>query len=158
MRLGATPTVTAWSGDGRTAVARKRSDRLGFDGDLIGYEAEAGSSWTLRISDLLVLGEFTNDAGPFMDDYCYVFVAMNQKCYAASFYSEGREAFLQALEQHLHATLDHKLTRSTDRASNVLWPPDIAGQPLYEFREQETVYSQPVVAKLESVRDHVREE
>ena len=115
----------------------------------------------------MVFGEYTNQSGPFLDDYYFVFVVDSQHAYGASFYSEGRERFLADLSKRLGVQLECGLLGSTDFASNVLWPPGLAGQPLYQFAEKpiptigakllrwfgiggaDATYSPQVLAKLE---------
>ena len=112
--------------------------RIWIEHNAIHYSPTPTGSWTLPVADLVVFGEYTNQNGPFLDDYYFVFVVDSQHAYGASFYSEGREMFLTDLSTRLGVQLECGLLGSTDFASNVLWPPDLAGQPLYEFAEKST--------------------
>jgi hypothetical protein len=116
----------------------KNSGRLWVEAGTIHYDFFPDVSWTIPLDELLIFGEYTNAAGPFLDDYYFVFVTGLEKVYAASFYSEGRDEFLKVLGRKLKVTFECKLVGSTDCASNVLWPTDIVGQPLYEFVEKPT--------------------
>jgi hypothetical protein len=141
--------------------------RIWIEHNAIHYSPAPTGSWTLPLADLVVFDEYTNPSGPFLDDYYFVFVVDFQHAYGASFYSEGRERFLGELSERLGVQLECGLLGSTDFASNVLWPPDLAGQPLYQFAEKPTptigakllrwfgiggvdaTYSPQVLAKLE---------
>ncbi len=147
-------------------MTEKSSERLWLDGNAIHYTSPSNGSWAIPLADLLIFGEFTNGEGPFLVDYYFVFLTGPEQSYGASFYAEGREAFLKALGTHLGVVFEWKLVHSTDLASNVLWPTDIAGQPLYAFAEKpptdigarvlrwfgfgrvDVTYSKQVLAKL----------
>ena len=84
---------------------------------------------------MLILGEYTNNDGPFLDDYFLVFVTRAGQSYRASFYCEGRDEFVEAFGTNFGASIVFALVGSTDFASSVLWPSELAGKPLYEFAD-----------------------
>src|SRR5688500_1399372 len=67
------------------------------------------------------------------DDYFFCFATGPAMWREASFYAEGRDEFLRALGAKLGAPLEAGLCNSTDFASRVLWPPSLAGQPMFRF-------------------------
>lgn len=103
---------------------------------MIRYRTSGSPIWELAISDVRIVGEMTNNAGPFDDDYSLCFAAGADGWYDASFYAEGREEFLQSLAMALQCELPLRLVGSTDFDSNVLWPPHLAGKPMFLFKPE----------------------
>ena len=117
-------------------MAKNDSGRLWLDRNVVRYQSTKYGAWELPMSHVLVFGEYTNQNGPFLDDYFFVFVWGAGMWYEASFYAEGRDEFLKAFGEHLGASFQCNLANSTDFASNVLWPTDIAAQQLLEFSDK----------------------
>lgn len=113
------------------------SGRIWFDVDRVHYASQTYASWSVLAADIRVVGEMTNQDGPFADDYflCFVTGTDGNWC-AASFYADGRDACLEQLGTQLGAPLELRLSSSTDFASRILWPPSLAGMPLFAFRDQ----------------------
>ena len=107
------------------------SGRIWIEGRVIHYEWPNGC-WQLLVSDLKVMGEHTNDHGPYVDDYFFVFLT-DSHYYEASFYAKGSDKFLAELSDLIGARVSGGLCHSTDFQSRVMWPPDIEGSPFYEF-------------------------
>jgi hypothetical protein len=103
----------------------ERMIRYGLDGSIV---------WELPLSFIHVIGEATNDHGPFLDDYFFCFATDANTWYVASFYAEGREEFLKSLEELLECELELKLMGSTDFDSNVLWPRHMAGKKMFLYK------------------------
>jgi len=114
-------------------MGREDSGRIRLDGDTVKYASSMYGSWELPVSALRIVGECTNQDGPGADDWLLVFVTGPEGWYEASFYAEGRTAFLAALAERLETKLECKLVFSADFASNVLWPEDLAGSPLFSY-------------------------
>jgi hypothetical protein len=90
--------------------------------------------WKLPISAIRVIGEATNDHGPFLDDYFLCFATDANTWYEASFYAEGREHLLKMLGNLFGCELVLKLVASTEYDSNVIWPANLAGMKMFSFR------------------------
>ena len=112
-------------------MGNKISPRIWIDAAITHYESVNGS-WQLPVSEIRVIGEHTNDHGPYGDDYFFVFLT-DSYLYEASFYAEGRDQFLADLSHLLEVKISCGLVNSTDFQSRVMWPPDIEGQPFYNF-------------------------
>lgn len=104
-----------------------------LDGDVVHYICDMETSWTCRLHDVRIIGEYTTDKGPFVDDYYLMLVISHDVTKMASFGTEGIERFLQELEVLLSVKFMRRLIGSTDFDSNILWPEQLAGQPLYDF-------------------------
>jgi len=109
--------------------------RILLDGDMIRYSSKVRGDWNLRVSTVRIIGEFTNQNGPFADDYFLCFATGPWKWREASFYAEGRDEFLEALGAKLGSPLELGLCGSTDFASRVLWPQSLAGEPMFRFED-----------------------
>ena len=107
------------------------SGRIWIEEGVIRYESPNGG-WQLLVSELKVMGEHTDNHGPYVDDYFFVFLTVSH-FYEASFYAEGRDKFLSELSDSLGAQISCGLSDSTDFQSRVMWPPDIEGPPFYDF-------------------------
>jgi len=91
-------------------------------------------SWKLPFSEIAVIGECTNELGPFADDYFVCFVNRNGKGWLdCSFYAEGRDALLTCLESHFGTPFELGLSDSTSFKSRVMWPPSLRGEPMFEY-------------------------
>ena len=107
------------------------SGRIWIEEGVIHYELP-NCGWQLPVNEIRVMGEHTDDHGPYVDDYFFVFLTDSHFC-EASFYAEGCDEFLSDLSALLRTKVSCGLVESTDFQSRVMWPPDIEGQPFYDF-------------------------
>jgi hypothetical protein len=87
--------------------------------------------WHLKISEIRVIGEYTNGDGPLLDDYFYVFALSCGDVFEAAMYA--RPGLMSDLSLALGASLHPGLANSAQLNSRVLWPETLAGQPLFTF-------------------------
>jgi hypothetical protein len=95
-------------------------------------------AWRIPIAAMLLIGEYTNDEGPQRDDYFIDFWSLEEDTFYHSkvtFYAAGRDAAFVALAKHLETDLTFGLTGSTEWASRIMWPPELAGHPYLSTRE-----------------------
>ncbi len=111
------------------------SGNIKLDGDVIQYTSIDYSDWTIRVDDIRIIGEATNQNGPFVDDYFLCFATGPEMWYEASFYAAGRDAFLAALGARLGITFRLTLSSSTDFASRILWPLELADMPMFQYED-----------------------
>ena len=112
----------------------RSSGRLWLEDDTIHHQWSNDSRWDLPVARLKLLGEYTTDHGPFLDDYFFVFISDPESGWLeASFYAEGARTFLDQLGALLGAELSCELYASTDWESRVIWPTDMEGESLFEF-------------------------
>ena len=108
--------------------------------------------WNIAIANIAVIGEYTNQNGPYADDYFLVFMERgNTQWYEASFYAQGRDEALKCLAMQLGADLKCQLCHSTDFRSRVMWPPALAElemfqwtSKLFSLRVKQTIHPQLV--------------
>ena len=110
------------------------SGRLWLDSESIRYQSLGGADWVIPLARLLVIGEYTDDNGPHVDNHFLVFVThLGPSWLEASFHAEGRDVFLSELGQKVGMELECQLYDSGGLNSRVMWPPEIENQPLFEF-------------------------
>jgi hypothetical protein len=110
---------------------RQESGQLEFADGVLSSRGGPGGLWCLRLSDIAVIGEYTNGNGPFADDYFVVFVRPDGSAFEASVYAVGRNAALANLGRAMEVTLCPALVWSTDWRTNVLWPAALKGRLLF---------------------------
>ena len=104
-------------------------------GDEITY-LRGKAEWTLRLDAIAVIGEATNQSGPWGVDHILCIVTdRGARWYEVPSSATGADDLLGWLGKKLSATLDWKLVTSTDFTSQVLWPAVLRGQLLFEFVE-----------------------
>ena len=114
-------------------ISMSNSGHILLDSDVIRYRSIAYGNWDLPVADVRMIGESTNQSGPFADDYFLCIATGSGMWREASFYAEGRDEFLYRLSERLGYPLAVGLCDSTDFASRVLWPPALAGQAMFRF-------------------------
>lgn len=111
--------------------------RIVVVGDEIVYSCGGEAQWRVPLSAVEVIGEFTNESGPWGDDYFLSLVAdEGSTWFEASFYAEGANESLVLLGAGLGENLQWSLCNSTGFRSLVMWPPQLAGRPMFEFRQE----------------------
>ncbi len=112
------------------------SGRLWFDGAFVCYESATYASWRQPLDQIRIIGEMTNQLGPFTDDYFICFAKDSSGWLEASFYADGRDAFFKAIRGRLNAQLELRLVNSTDFASRINWPKHLIDQAMFEFTDK----------------------
>lgn len=109
------------------------SGELQYTNDTISYRAEH-STWSLPVSSIHLLAEYTDSNGPYIDDYFFVFMtAPEDGWHEASFYAKGRDELLSALSAKLGTSIECGLCNSTEYKTRILWPEHLKGQPLMDI-------------------------
>lgn len=89
---------------------------------LLSYKAE-GVAWTIKVSDIRLIAEYTTSDGPCIDDYFFVFLTVFQGgWYEASFYARGSDVALEALGESIGAPLLVGLCDSAHYKTRIMWP------------------------------------
>jgi hypothetical protein len=116
---------------------KNTSGKIGLENETIVCSTPENTWWRLPIADVRVIGEFTNEAGPYLDDYFFLFVTSDASSwFCDSFYAEGRDQFLDELGRKLGAKLRCGLCNSASFKSRALWPANLEGSPLFEFKPE----------------------
>ena len=114
------------------------SGRIWLRDGVIHYRSTTFGDWDLPLASVRIIGESTNESGPFFDDYFFCFATGPEMWFQASFYARGRDAFLEELSRTLGCKISAGLCHSTGFASRVIWPASLAEQPMFQFNNQPT--------------------
>jgi hypothetical protein len=107
--------------------------RLWLEVGLVKNRSTLFGDWEVPVADLRLVGEATNEEGPFLDDWMLVFATGPEGWREASMYAPGHDKFLCELGQMLGGPLFPALAGSTTFASRVLWPQQLYGQPVFTY-------------------------
>lgn len=94
--------------------------------------------WSLPIASIILVAEYTTNEGPYVDDYFLIFVTSEEgKLYfsTCSFYSDGRDEALSALQQRLGSPISFGLQGSIEWRSRVAWPIKMVETEYFTFTE-----------------------
>ena len=73
------------------------SGRIRLEHGTIVYDDVFGNGWSVKLSDVRIIAEYTTSGGFGIDDYFFVFLTAAQGgWHEAPFYADGRDAFLAA--------------------------------------------------------------
>src|SRR5690606_10078645 len=108
---------------------------LRIEGGIVHYTERSGGGFSLTLDQIRIIGEYTNQNGPFADDWFLFFLTPEPGWYEVPMYAEGVNEFIEALSRRLDAPIEPKLFGSTDFTSRVLWPAHLEGQPLFNFED-----------------------
>jgi hypothetical protein len=123
------------------------SGRFHLTDGVISYRSEVYGSWELPVSDVSLMGEYTNEGGPFADDYFLVFVTRHDSgWFEGSFYGEGRDELVRALSSLLGCEISLELSHSTTFTSRILWPERMRGKVLFDFQPHGLFRNRQVLA------------
>ena len=114
-------------------MSARDSHRWAWSGTTLRYETGGIVAWSIDVRAIRVLGEATDESGPFGDDWKLCVVTQPGSWIELSMYADDVNGALDWLESQLGAPVDLRLGNSTSLASRVLWPPELAGRPLFEF-------------------------
>lgn len=99
------------------------------------YKSTTYTNWEIPIANIIVVGEYTNDQGPLLDDWfiCFLVDDLNG-WHEASNYADGISDFKKEfLETKGVSNMYSDLGSSTDYNSFILWPNELYGKPLFNF-------------------------
>ncbi len=119
-------------------MPKHESPRLSLEGSRLIFTTHE-IEWELKVSEIRVIGECTTPQGPFDDDYFLVFVTGPDRFFRAPVSCLDSEQTLNRLLKNLDGShIQFGLANITQLASRVIWPPSLADQELFEFREVES--------------------
>ena len=91
------------------------------------------TSWSIELKSIQLIGEYTTEGGPFVDDYFLVFANSNGTLYEVSNDLTNDPTFWAKLSDELNCQLQPELANSTDFNSRILYPGHLTSEPLFNL-------------------------
>jgi hypothetical protein len=114
---------------------KEDSGRLIVEEDRVCYESTTYGNWRIPASSIRLIGEYTNQSGPYLDDYFFVFVTKGEVGWSeASFYCQGRDEAWKNLAELFPGLASPGLCNSADFKSRALWPHIYEGREFLRFQ------------------------
>lgn len=99
-----------------------KSGSVSIADGVLTYRSEHCGTWSIHLSEVRKIEEFTSSDGPWLDDYFYCFHTVSKEEVSASFYAEGWSAVWPELEQVFPGLGQAGLCDSTSCRTRILWP------------------------------------
>ena len=103
-----------------------------LEGTTLRHERGGRERWRIDVRDIRLVGEFTTALGPFTEDWFVVFMTRKSDKY----FEAPVGAIIDRIPEignQLETELVLELFASTDNASRVVWPENLAGEPFINF-------------------------
>ena len=111
--------------------------KLTLENDSIIYKKEEEILFQIDINKLFYIGEYTTDAGPLLDDWFLVFSDNINDWREVSVNYFEKEFFVQ-LGEKLNCKLNIGLANSTNWNSRIIYPKELEGKELFDFKSMPT--------------------
>lgn len=109
-----------------------RVDSVIVEEGFVRYQSSSETVWAFAVKDLSLIGEWTDDHGPWQDDYFYFFLAgVPAQVFEVPMYANPR--LMEELGQALGVSLECRLVNSTTFSSRVIWPRELEGHDLFKY-------------------------
>ena len=92
--------------------------------------------WELSLDDVALMGEYTTQDGPMLEDHFFVVVSKAGEEFEIPVTASGADEMLQAICRALDSETVPKLTLNTDFSSRIMAPRSLQDQPLYIFETE----------------------
>lgn len=100
--------------------------------DLI-YRFRDEEVFKINFKEIKLIAEYTTDQGPTLDDWFLVLYDEKENVYQVSMYAENIMEVLEEMREKLNSSLVTDLYSSADWKSNILWPEEVKGEPLWNM-------------------------
>ena len=123
--------------NGQPIIPREDTGRVYITDDKLYWEVENTNLLEISIPAIRAIGEYTTMHARFRNEWFLVFVLDGGETSQISAYAEGMNDVISQLSAILSSELRPGLALATDFKSNVIWPPQLTGQELYELKIKE---------------------
>ena len=120
------------------------------------YRGGSFDNWHMRISDIAIIAEITDPLfGLRRDNYSLtlLFLKSAEDGFMAPMASKGMTELLVYFEERSGQHLSGKLAGTLEFASNIMWPPELAGQALYRIISPPCKYKKGLWGRLVRLRE-----
>lgn len=108
------------------------SGRISINGDRAIYMRENKIKYEIYLPSVKVIGEFTTNADPYLDDWFLTIVTTDYWA-EVPMYADGMDEFREHLGNIINAKLTLELASSTRWKARIIYPESAKGMELYEF-------------------------
>jgi len=115
----------------------KRRASLGavaIDRGQIHFRSEDYGCCDLNAKDVILIGEYTTEEGPWIEDHFVVLVTKDW-VFEIPVGAKGRDSLLKEIAQMMETEISLKLLFSTNFASRIIAPASLEGKLLYQFED-----------------------
>jgi hypothetical protein len=113
------------------------SGKVSIDAGRLIWENQGKHIGEVVVSDICLIGEYTTEEGPVIDDWFIVFYMSKDDCKQISLYAKGREDMLKYLSECLGVEVAPRLMGSAGWNTTLLWPSEVMGQPMWNIENLE---------------------
>ncbi len=115
----------------------KWSGTIELEKDDIVFTSTGREIIRLSLLDIKVIGEMTTTADPVANDWYLVFVDKDNEQHFIPAYANNMKSFQEQLGVKLDTEIVGTLFASVDFDSNIIYPKELAGQKLLDFKDAE---------------------
>ncbi|MEQ8471406.1 MAG: hypothetical protein RIC35_09475 [Marinoscillum sp.] len=89
--------------------------------------------WSIEANSILLIGEYTTEDGPFVDDYFFIFGNSDGTLYTVSNDHANDPTLWIELSNILNSHVKPELVNSTHFNSRIMFPENLIGEPLFNL-------------------------
>lgn len=90
--------------------------------------------FSIPLTKVAIIGDFTTDNGPFIDDRLMVFVLYDGgEWFEASMYADGMRSFHELVSNAIGSSMIAGLASSVDFTNRIVWPMELVDHPLFTW-------------------------
>lgn len=97
---------------------------ISVSGRELSYRSAHYGEWSIPLSEVREISEFTTSEGPLADDYFFCFRTARKEAVTASFHAVGWDGLWPVLAQSFPGLIRPGLCDSTSFRTRILWPQD----------------------------------
>ena len=118
-----------------SSTAKNQSGKTFVENGKVVWEYNTKRIVEVPIDQIKLIAEYTNDWGPWWDDWYLVIYNRQSQYFEISMYAEGHTEMMTHLGESLGIELSIKLINSADWKSNILYPEQFNGKELWVPKE-----------------------
>ncbi|HEV8506057.1 MAG TPA: hypothetical protein VGQ53_11675 [Chitinophagaceae bacterium] len=108
------------------------SGRVRIQNDKVFWDSNDKNILQIAISEIVVIGEYTNSDGPFFDDWFLAFVTRDEHLQSIPMYAENIDELTQYLSKKFNCDLNSThFANSTEWKSIIRYPTNLKDKPLF---------------------------